>query len=165
MFSILSRRSLYLRSMYETIPYCEILAAKVISDNHLRGHWAPDLDSQTWKKKNLIWEEIIWMHHHIISDNGPTRLFCTMYSFSELNCTAPVLTPMTLLVVDHPLSISLSTATTNVKQQHPIQIIHHKTIQVFVMFYFLYWGSFRLGWKSFSYVHFPLVAFGVIIMD
>jgi hypothetical protein len=68
-----------------------------------------------------------------------------MYSFSELNCTAPVLAPMTLLVVDHPLSISLSTATTNVKQQHPIQIIHHKTIQVFVMFYFLYWGSFRLG--------------------
>lgn len=80
------------------------------------------------------------MHQHIISDNGPTLLFCTMYSFAQQNCTAPVLTPLTLLVVDHPLSISLSTATTNVKQQHPIQIIHRKTIQVFVMFYFLYWG-------------------------
>ncbi len=100
------------------------------------------------------------MHHHIISDNGPTRLFSTMHSFSQQNCTAPVLTPMTLLVVDHPLSISLSTATTNVKEQHPIQIIHHKTIQVFVMFYFLYWGLSAWVENPFTCA-FPLLHYGL----
>jgi hypothetical protein len=70
----------------------------------------------------------------------PHAYFAQCTAFHSRTVTAPVLTPMTLLVVDHPLSISLSTATTNVKEQHPIQIIHHKTIQVFIMFYFLYWG-------------------------
>jgi hypothetical protein len=69
-----------------------------------------------------------------------------MYSFPQQNCTAPVLTPMTLWVVDHPLSISLSTATTNVKEQHPIQIIHHKTIiQSICHVFFSLLGSFSLG--------------------
>ncbi len=158
MFSILSRRSLYLRSMYETIPYCEILAAKVISDNHLGGHWAPDLDSQTWKKKliNLGGNYLNASSYHFWQWSHTVILHNVQLFRAELY-TAPVLTPMTLMVVDHRLSISLSTATTNVKQQHPIQIIHHKTIQVFVMFYFLYWGSFRLGWKSFHMCISPLL--------
>lgn len=101
------------------------------------------------------------MHHHIISDNGPTRLFCTMYSFSQQNCTAPVLTPMTLLVVDHPLSISLSTATTNVKRttsnsDHPPQ-----NNSSFLSCFIFFTGVFQLGLKILSYVHSPCC----IIMD